>query len=200
MKKINATFHNQTQSKAGLLCIADISGFTRFVRNTDLESGSSIIQALMKAIIDSNTLGLQVSEIEGDAVFFYKFGIPPSADGILEQFEKMLDAFHQNLQKINQGREIPFKLELKLIVHYGEISEYQLAGFRKLYGQSVVEVHRLLKGAVQHSQYALITDDYVKNSGSEINPTNLHRQCKVLKALRKLCYNFFPYQEAYAFS
>jgi len=72
MKKINATFQHQTQSKAGLLCIADISGFTHFVRNTDLESGSSITQALMKAIIDSNILGLQVSEIEGDAVFFYK--------------------------------------------------------------------------------------------------------------------------------
>jgi Protein of unknown function (DUF2652) len=198
MKNLNATFHNQPQSRYGLLCIADISGFTHFVSSTDLESGSSITQALMQAIIDSNSLGLQVSEIEGDAVFFFKFGTPPSGGAILEQFEKMLDTFHQNLQKINQGREVPFKLELKLIVHYGEMSQYQLAGFSKLYGQSVVEVHRLLKGAVRHSQYALLTDDYVKNSGSELSPVNSHRQCKVLKALRKLCYNFFPYHASYA--
>jgi len=200
MKNIDASFSNPAQSKSGLLVIADISGFTQFVRDTDLEMGQSITQAFLQAIIDSNTLGLQISEIEGDAVFFYKFGTPPTAEYILKQFEQMLEAFHKNLQRINHDREIPFELALKLIVHYGEMSEYQLMGFKKLYGQSVIEVHRLLKSSVKHTQYALLTDDYVKSSHSTLDNGGARRQCKILKALRKLCYSYFSYQNSYVLS
>jgi hypothetical protein len=59
----------------GLLFIPDISGFTRFVTEMEIEHSRYIIQELLEVLIDSNELGLEVSEIEGDAILFYKLGI-----------------------------------------------------------------------------------------------------------------------------
>ena len=60
----------------GLIFIPDISGFTRFVNQTEIEHSRYIIEELLETIINSNQLGLKVSEIEGDAILFYKFGDP----------------------------------------------------------------------------------------------------------------------------
>ncbi|HKH62865.1 MAG TPA: DUF2652 domain-containing protein, partial [Flavitalea sp.] len=62
---------------SGLIFIPDISGFTSFVNNTEIEHSRFIIEELLETIINSNQLGLNISEIEGDAVLFYKFGDPP---------------------------------------------------------------------------------------------------------------------------
>ena len=58
----------------GLLFIPDISGFTRFVNETEIEHSRLIIQELLEILINANQIGLEVSEIEGDAILFYKFG------------------------------------------------------------------------------------------------------------------------------
>lgn len=60
----------------GLLFIPDISGFTRFVNETEIGHTRLIIQELLETLINANQLGLDVSEIEGDAILFYKFGPP----------------------------------------------------------------------------------------------------------------------------
>ena len=193
--KTNKNSENKLQgvkNKSGLLCIADISGFTTFVRKEELSLGLKFTKAFLQAIIESNHLNLHISEIEGDAVFFYRFGTPPTAEEILLQFEKMLSVFHKKLRRINKGRELPHDLSLKLIVHYGEMSQYRLKGFTKLYGQCVIEVHRLLKSSVEHKQYALLTDDYLKSTAATLTTEN--RQCKMVEELRKLCYTYFPYE------
>ena len=61
----------------GLLFIPDISGFTRFVNESEINHSRLIIQELLETLINANQIGLQVSEIEGDAILFYKFGNPP---------------------------------------------------------------------------------------------------------------------------
>ena len=73
----------------GLLFIPDISGFTRFVTEMEIEHSRHIIQELLEVLIDANQLGLEVSEIEGDAILFYKYGSPPAIDSIYLQVEKM---------------------------------------------------------------------------------------------------------------
>ena len=54
----------------GLLFIPDISGFTRFINQTDIEHSRLIIQELLEVLINANQIGLEVSEIEGDAILF----------------------------------------------------------------------------------------------------------------------------------
>lgn len=61
-----------------LLCIPDISGFTQFMSKTDFELSSKVIPSLLNKIVYSNEIGLKISEIEGDAVLFYRTGELPS--------------------------------------------------------------------------------------------------------------------------
>ena len=68
-----------------LICIPDISGFTEFMSDTDFELASKVIPSLLNNIIYSNEIGLKVSEIEGDAVLFYKTGEMPSLTKLYDQ-------------------------------------------------------------------------------------------------------------------
>ena len=64
-------------TQPALLFMPDISGFTQFVSETEVLHSQHIVQELLEIIIDSNHLNLQVSEIEGDAIFFYRPVINP---------------------------------------------------------------------------------------------------------------------------
>ena len=66
------------------LFIPDISGFTRFVNTTEISHSQHIISELLELIIDSDELGLEVSEVEGDAVLFFGKGSVPSPQAIME--------------------------------------------------------------------------------------------------------------------
>jgi len=142
-----------------LIFIADISGFTKFVRNTDPLVGQSITSQLLSTIIDSNALGLKVVEIEGDAILFCKFGKPPELSLILSQYQSMLVSFKKKLQEINTALNTNFDLSLKLITHYGSLIEYSLNGFIKFYGEALIVAHRLLKNSLESRNYVLITDE-----------------------------------------
>src|SRR5215207_9479083 len=85
----------------GLLFIPDISGFTRFINETEIDHSRLIIQELLELLINANQLGLEVSEIEGDAILFYKFGDPPPMDELYRQVENMFCAFHRQLVAYN---------------------------------------------------------------------------------------------------
>src|SRR5690606_19862869 len=88
----------------GLIFIPDISGFTRFVNETEIEHSRMIIQELLEIIMSANQIGLQVSEIEGDAILFYKFGEPPNLDELYQQVEKMFCEFHKNILAYDASR------------------------------------------------------------------------------------------------
>lgn len=55
-----------------LLFIPDISGFTQFVKTTEIEHSQHVIAELLEVLIDANSLNLELAEIEGDALFFIK--------------------------------------------------------------------------------------------------------------------------------
>src|SRR4030095_16199512 len=88
----------------GLLFIPDISGFTRFVNETEIEHSRLIIQELLEILINSNQIGLEISEIEGDAILFYRYGDPPPMEDLYRQVEKMFCAFHRNLISYDHRR------------------------------------------------------------------------------------------------
>ena len=71
------------------LFIPDISGFTQFIDQTEIAHSQRIIAELLELLIDANELDLRVSEIEGDAILFYRFGDAPSLEEVVRQTEKM---------------------------------------------------------------------------------------------------------------
>jgi hypothetical protein len=153
----------------GLLFIPDISGFTRFINETEVGHGRLIIQELLEIIIHSNSLDLQISEIEGDAILFYKFGEPPSLTELNRQVEEMFRAFHKSLLAYDNRRYCQCKaciaasgLTLKIITHFGEFTEYQVKQFRKLIGKDLIVAHQLLKNNIPSHEYWLVTENVLR--------------------------------------
>ncbi len=156
--------------KKGLLFIPDISGFTRFINEVEVEHSRLIIQELLEIIINSNSIGLQISEIEGDAILFYKYGSQPDLKELYKQVEKMFIEFHKNLIAYDLRRYCLCKacssaidLSLKIITHYGEFIGYNVRNFSKLIGKDVIVAHQLLKNDINQHEYWLITNGLVQD-------------------------------------
>jgi hypothetical protein len=152
----------------GLLFIPDISGFTRFVTETEIEHSRLIIQELLEILINANQIGLEVSEIEGDAILFYKFGESPDLPALYKQVEKMFCDFHRHLIAYEHRRfcqctacTSAIDLTLKVITHYGEFTGYNVKQFNKLIGKDIIVAHQLLKNDIRQHEYWLVTNNLV---------------------------------------
>lgn len=150
-----------------LICIPDISGFTKFMSETETELSSKVIPALLNKIIYSNKIGLKVSEIEGDAVLFYKIKTLPSLKELINQctyfykeFYKQINILKETLKNEYDAYKIPETLGLKIILHYGhEIETVQIGKHIKLMGEDVIVAHKLLKNEVPKDEYLLISEN-----------------------------------------
>lgn len=186
-----------------LICIPDISGFTQFMREANFELTSQIIPALLNEIIYSNTIDLKVSEIEGDAVLFFRSGKLPSLDELIDQCKRFyLDFYHRmNLlykkhKKAEDAESIPQILGLKIIVHYGEeIAMVPIGNRIKLMGEDVITAHRLLKNSIKIDEYLLISDQLLNHYDKEefvrkCNWSALHSESIEVEHLGTINYHF----------
>lgn len=154
------------EARPTLICIPDISGFTRFMSETRFELNSKVVTSLLNQIIYSNNIGLKISEIEGDAVLFFKNGDLPDLKVLLEQCNRFYLEFYEQIEKLrsrfsdSKGSEkIPEMLGLKIILHYGEsIGEVVVGKNIKLMGEDVIVAHRLLKNNLALDEYILISE------------------------------------------
>jgi hypothetical protein len=136
------------------MLITDISGYTRFITQVGHEQGLKHAQELLQIIINSNTLGLKLCEVEGDAVFFYTMKTMPSAKAILKQIGRTYRAFNHYLDQ-NQLQD----LGIKFFLHTGDCEEMRIGGRVKLFGTEVIKIHRLLKCITDRSDYLLVTEN-----------------------------------------
>lgn len=172
----------------GTLMLADISGFTKFVRETSPQTGVHIIRDLLTSIIYKNEVGLHINEIEGDAVLFYKPGPPVPLPDIICQFESMSAGFNNTLTNYNTNINT-YNLSLKVIVHYGLFATYEIEGFTKLYGTPVIEAHRLLKNSIDSNQYLLVTQNYIAAAGDGPGNGEYNLElCEMYKDIGGICY------------
>ena len=187
-------------SEQGVVILVDISGFTALVYEMDLFVGRDIILTLLSSIIKTNQLNLNIAELEGDAVFYYRLGAAPSHKEIFHQYERMLHNFWATISSIAALKEKSLPLSLKMIVHYGDIAQYQINGFEKFYGKVITEAHLLLKNSVQSHSYILMTEDYLKQvEPLEIDETYLfHSQCEILNGIKQVYYSSFDYAKTLA--
>lgn len=158
-----------------LLFIPDISGFTDFVNETEIEHSRHIIEELLESLIDANVLEMQVSEIEGDAILFFRPGQAPNINDLLAQIRRMFLDFHLHLKKYEQNRICQCgaccsatNLSLKFVLHYGEVAANQVKDHSKLFGREVIVVHRLLKNSIDGRQYAIITDALFQSADNHV--------------------------------
>ena len=151
-------------TQKALLFIPDISGFTEFVHHTEISHSKHIISELFEALLNSNSINLELAEIEGDALFFYKIDNEVNIETIKKQIQEMYIAFHTHLKRYEYERichcgacSSAYNLTLKFVSHYGEIDFIKVKKIIKPYGSNVIQVHRLLKNDVPLSEYALFT-------------------------------------------
>jgi hypothetical protein len=166
-----------------LIFIPDISGYTEFVTQTEIKHSNHIISELLEVILNANQIKLEVSEIEGDAVLFYRKGDPPKLEELISQVKRMFIDFHTHLKIIQRDNvcqcgacRTATNLSLKFIAHYGVLQETVIQNFVKIMGSDVILAHRLLKNTIDEKEYMLATDYYLStqdnNSGTLENWVN----------------------------
>ena len=154
-----------------LLLIADISGFTRFMRLHALATSHArqIVVRLLKALVAEARPPLQVAELEGDAVFFYALAPEGDLDAVAEavkpQILRLFDVFHREVEALAAVQACICEacrgvrdLRLKQVAHCGEVAVERIDRFEKLFGLDVIVVHRMLKNSVAAPEYLMLTD------------------------------------------
>lgn len=150
------------------LFIPDISGFTKFVKSTEINHSKHIIEELINLIIKEGSDNFKVAEIEGDAVFFYTQNTI-SYQQLIDTTRQIFLAFHQHLLKYENQRicncgacQGAVDLNLKFVVNQGDV---EMVTFNKQqskpYGDAVIEVHRLLKNDIEGKEYILFATKYL---------------------------------------
>ena len=131
----------------GLILIPDITGFSNFVNCVNGDLGVSITKDLLNEIINSNPLKIELSEIQGDAILYYKVGNPISLNEIFAAFKIISQAFDNKFKNLKEQYDIKANLSLKFIIHYENIILFDIPGLTKLQNMDVFQVlqdHRIV--------------------------------------------------------
>lgn len=157
-----STFQNK--SAPALIFIPDISGYTKFVNSTEILHAKHILEELLEVLINANEINMNLSEIEGDALLFFRKGKAPTLDEMMSQVKKMFIRFHEYLKQLETHRicscgacSTASNLTIKFIAHYGEVAENHVKERFVLFGKEVIVAHRLLKNKVPFDSYGLFS-------------------------------------------
>tara|TARA_R110002049_G_scaffold303028_1_gene496989 strand:+ start:980 stop:1591 length:612 start_codon:yes stop_codon:yes gene_type:complete len=162
---------NEAIINPALILIPDITGFTNFIKTANLKHSQIRIASLLVSILDSNILNLEVSEIEGDAILFYKFNDSSTFEEIINQCKLMFSKFHEQLDGFKKigcqcdSCELLQSLTLKFIIHYGNLGSVMVRKYCKLYGKDLIIAHRLLKNSLPLGEYILVTENVINQYG-----------------------------------
>ena len=160
-------------AQTGFFIIADVTGYTAFLTQSELEHAQGILEGLFEALLDNLKTPLVLSNFEGDAILCYA---PDSAvvqgHAILDASENLYCAFAEALGTMERNTTCPCNactnipnLDLKLVIHHGEFVLQKMGDRRELAGPDIILTHRLLKNNVTTATgikaYALVTESAV---------------------------------------
>ena len=149
----------ERKTQTGYLVLADLSGYTSFVAQTEIEHADVVISQMLEAIIEKLSSLLTIVKLEGDAVFAYVPDEKLSDCGIMltllddtyRFFRDSANTLHKSATcGCNACKSIPM-LDLKFFVHHGEYVVQKVAGIVDLMGNDVTLIHRLAKNSVTES-------------------------------------------------
>ncbi len=141
------------QSEKGCLLLADITGYTQYMAETELLHAQDVVSDLLETIVDSVEPVFLLSKLEGDAAFAYANRESVNPSMVMDTVESAYFAFQMRLRDIahstscecNACVRIP-SLDLKFFIHDGEYVVRHIARSEELTGSDVILVHRLAKG------------------------------------------------------
>ena len=162
--------------------IADISGYTGYLADVELDHAQDILADLIGAVVTALRPNFRLAKLEGDAAF--TFATAETIDGsmLLDTIERCYFGFRRRRRDVRQATScecnacvrIP-DLDLKFVVHHGAAILQKVAGRQELLGSDVIVAHRLLKNEVVEKlgidAYALISQQCI--DASDIDPAAL---------------------------
>ncbi len=162
--------------------IADISGYTGYLADVELDHAQDILADLVGAVVSALRPNFRLAKLEGDAAFTYMVGETVDGSMLLDTIERCYFGFRRRRRDVRQATScecnacsrIP-DLDLKFVVHHGETIIQKVAGRQELLGSDVIVVHRLLKNEVVESlgieAYALLSQACI--DATDIDPAAL---------------------------
>jgi predicted aspartyl protease len=144
-------------TQQGFLIISDITGYSKYVNESELEHARDSLTALLNLLIRHTQSPLVISKLEGDAVFSYApTGGFLQGQSLLDMIESTYASFRKALELMvinttctcNACRNLP-NLDLKFFVHFGSYLTQKLGSFTELVGNDVNLVHRLAKNRIK---------------------------------------------------
>src|ERR1700758_3248325 len=156
----------------GALVLADISGYSKFIAQTEVDHSWSILHELLDTMVRSMQGRMDVSQVEGDAILFIS-GL--STAEVVDAVESTFVAFHRRLRDMQAVTTCPCAacatigiLKLKFVVHHGKFSRQRLGNVEQLHGADVIIPHRLLKNHVPSKEYLLVTDTVLQRLPGDV--------------------------------
>ncbi len=166
-----------TESSGGLLLIADITGYTVFLQDSELEHARGTLTALLEVLVAGTRPPLTISRLEGDAVFSYgieELGLRGQTflemiEGLYVAFRRAIDMMVLNTMCSCNACANIGNLDLKFFVHHGVFLTQDVGRYRDLVGSDVNLIHRLTKNTVTKTTgiaaYVLYTEAAIEATG-----------------------------------
>ena len=183
----------ERKTQTGYLVLADISGYTSFVAQTEIEHAGMALSYLLETIVEKMDDLLTIAKLEGDAVFAYVEDEKlEDCQLLMELIDRTYLAFRDKALALHSQATCPCRacralpiLDLKFILHHGDFVLQQVAGIRDLLGTDVNLIHRLLKNGVSESTgwkgYALFTDQTLEHM--QCSKDNFFKRCETYEHL-----------------
>jgi Protein of unknown function (DUF2652) len=164
-------------TQQGFLIISDITGYSKYINESELEHARDSLTALLNILIQHTQSPLVISKLEGDAVFSYApAGGFLQGQSLLDMIESTYASFRKALELMvinttctcNACRNLP-NLDLKFLVHFGSFMTQKLGNYTELLGNDVNLVHRLAKNHIKDETgfkaYAAFTQSVMDTLG-----------------------------------
>lgn len=161
----------------GYILIADITGYTTYLNESELDHARETLGNLLELLIDNTKPPLVLSRLEGDAVFSYGLEdgfVDPQT--FIEMIENTYVSFRRAIElmvlnntcRCNACANVS-SLDLKFFVHYGTFVLQSVGESQELMGSDVNLAHRLLKNSVTDitgvRAYTLFTEEAAESLG-----------------------------------
>jgi hypothetical protein len=181
------------QSGRSLLLIADIGGYTDYMRSHRMSLAHAEVNTarLLEKVIDAAP-GFDLVEIEGDAAFLSRPAEASDREATLaltlQAAVAMHRAFHVEREHVATNLcpcascSQANNLKLKFVAHLGEVATQTIRQQRKLVGIDVILVHRLLKNPVEIPEYVLVSEELYRDGDAQL-PAPAHEVAQDLEGI-----------------
>lgn len=179
-------------AQKGYFILTDISGYTEFLTKSELDHAQDALQNLFDVQLAHIKHPFIISGFRGDAILMYV----PAANirepqTILDALENLFFVFADTLRQMIHNTTCPCRacqnmarLDLKMVIHYGEYALQKLGDREELLGADVIVPHRMLKNNVIE---ATGIESYALFSEAAVTASNLPQ----------LAYPLVPHVETY---